>query len=242
VIGGDPVTDVALLKVNLTGLAPVRLGNSDKMTVGDQVAAIGNPLGELNNTLTVGYISAKERIVYIDRIPRLMLQTDASVSPGNSGGPLFNIYGEVIGVVSAKTVASGVEGIGFAIPINIAANIANELTKNGRITGRPLLGVTASDSDDGKPKGAFIAEVTTGGSADRGGIRQGDVILRFNGESIRSMAELLLAINNCRVGDTVQAVVWRDGREFEFSIQLDTERPPDPAPEEERVPLFPWGR
>jgi serine protease Do len=243
IAGGDSVTDVAVLKVDLDGLTPVRLGNSDGLMVGDKVAAIGNPLGELSNSLTVGYISATQRIVEIDRnVPRLMLQTDASVSPGNSGGPLFNIYGEVIGVVTAKTVASGVEGIGFAIPVNIAIAIADELLEHGEIFGRPILGVTASDSDNTvSPKGAYISEVTADGPADKGGIEQGDVITRLNGENVRSLAELLLSLNNCRVGSTVPVTVWRDGEELELSVKLDTERPKQQE-ETSRPPLIPWGR
>ncbi|MDR0325435.1 MAG: trypsin-like peptidase domain-containing protein [Oscillospiraceae bacterium] len=249
VVGGDAITDVAVLKIKASGLSPVRLGNSDNITVGDLVVAIGNPLGELANSLTVGYISAKVRYVYIDNVPRVMLQTDASVSPGNSGGPLFNTQGEVIGVVSAKTVASGVEGIGFAIPINIAVDIANELIQNGSISGRPLLGISGQDSSaiqDGKdyPKGVYVAEVTPGGSADKAGFEQGDVVTHFNGERINVFAELLIALYEQRVGNTVTITVWRGGRELTFTVTLDTERPVEQPeePEEQQRPTFPWGR
>lgn len=243
IIGSDFLTDIAVLKVNAEGLSPVRLGDSDKMAVGDQVVAIGNPLGELANSLTVGYISAKKRIVSIDSVPRLMLQTDASVSPGNSGGPLFNISGEVIGVVAAKTVSSGVEGIGFAIPINLAIDIAEELIQNGSIGGRPLLGITyqeVSAMTDGKefPKGVYVSEVTSGSAAAKAGIKQGDVITHFNGERITEGAELLIALNACRVGQTVPATVWRNGSEVPLTVTLETEKTSEQQPQ----PTFPWGR
>ncbi|MCL2002912.1 MAG: trypsin-like peptidase domain-containing protein [Oscillospiraceae bacterium] len=241
IVGGDPVTDVAVLKIDAPGLTPVRLGDSDALMVGDQVVAIGNPLGELSNSLTVGYISAKKRIVYIDGTPRLMLQTDASVSPGNSGGPLINLRGEVVGVVSAKTIASGVEGIGFAIPINIAADIAAELIQHGQIPARPLLGVTYQDAPpDGSkaPKGVYIAEVADGSPAAKAGVKPGDVILSFNGERTTGGAELLLALNALRVGAVAPITVYRNGEEITLTVTLDAER--DPAPPQR--PAIPWGR
>jgi serine protease Do len=138
IVGSDTDTDIAVLKICAAGLTPAVAGNSDNITVGDQVFAIGNPLGELPNSLSVGYISAKKRTVHIDGVPRLLLQTDTPVSPGSSGGPLFNVYGEVVGVVSAKTIASGVEGIGFAIPINIAICIADEIMQQTAPSGSGL--------------------------------------------------------------------------------------------------------
>ncbi|MDR0292953.1 MAG: trypsin-like peptidase domain-containing protein [Oscillospiraceae bacterium] len=248
IVGSDPITDIAVLKIDAAGLSPVRLGDSDRMVVGDMVVAIGNPLGELANSLTAGYISAKKRIVSIDNIPRVMLQTDASVSPGNSGGPLFNVFGEVIGVVSAKTVADGVEGIGFAIPVNIAVSIANELIQNGAIKGRPLLGIEyqeISSLQDGKdyPKGIYIAKVTAGSAAAKAGLKPGDVITVFNGEPVKEGAELLIALNMCRVGQTVPVTVWRNGTEISLSVVLDTEKTDDLSqPQQQQRPSFPWGR
>jgi serine protease Do len=173
-----------------------------------------------------------------------MIQTDASVSPGNSGGPLFDLRGEVIGVVSAKSIGSGVEGIGFAIPINAAVRIADELIRNGMISGRPLLGVSykdvsSLDERDDLPRGVYISEVTEGGAAAKGGILPGDIIISFNGVRVSGGAELLIALNECRVGDTVSVTVWRDGREHIFTVFLETERE---NPQPGNRPFFPWGR
>jgi serine protease Do len=148
----------------------------------------------------------------------------------------------VIGVVSAKTVGSGVEGIGFAIPINSAVGIADELIKSGEITGRPLLGITYQETPpDGTgdaPRGVYIAEVAAGGSAERGGMLPGDIVTSFNGERVTMGAELLIALNACRVGDEVQVVVWRGGTEHTLTITLDTARTDAQQPR----PAFPWGR
>lgn len=252
IIGSDAVTDIAVLKINTSGLNAVKIGDSDKLAVGDQVVAIGNPLGELANSLTVGYISAKKRIVSIDDIPRVMLQTDASVSPGNSGGPLFNLNGEVIGVVAAKTVSSGVEGIGFAIPINIAADIANQLIRDGRIVGRPLLGISyqeiSSLQNSGEyPEGVYVAAVNAGSAAEKAGIKQGDVITHFDGVRITEGAELQIEKNLCRVGDTITVIVWRNGTEVTLSVTFDTEMPEttidnSAEQEQQQSPFNPWGR
>jgi serine protease Do len=228
IIGSDPVIDVAVIRIKAEGLHAVKIGSSDAIMVGDQVVAIGNPLGELTNSLTVGYISGKMRTVYIEGAPHLMLQTDAAVSPGNSGGPLFNLYGEVIGVVTAKAVGSDVEGIGFAIPINSAARIAEELIEYGEITGRPLLGVTYRDviSDDGEdlPRGVFITEVAEDSPASRGGLLRDDIITVFNNKRVTGGAQLLLALNERRVGDVVTVTIVRGGEELELTVSLDTAR------------------
>ncbi len=249
IVGSDAMTDIAVLKIEAKGLTPVQIGNSDNMQVGDQVVAIGNPLGELANSLTVGYLSAKKRIISIDDTPRVMLQTDASVSPGNSGGPLFNIGGQVVGVVSAKTVADGVEGIGFAIPINLAADIANELIRDGEIKGRPQLGITyqeiaALQNAENYPKGIYVAEVTSGTAAETAGIEAGDVIIAIGDESIASGSELLIAKNLYRVGDTVSVTVWRNGSEVDLSVTFTHEMAIIEEEEEtEEFSYFnPWGR
>ncbi len=250
IIGSDAMTDIAVLKITANNLIPVQIGNSDTVEVGDQVVAIGNPLGELANSLTVGYLSAKKRIIMIDDTPRLMLQTDASVSPGNSGGPLFDTHGEAIGVISAKTVADGVEGIGFAIPINLAADIANELIENGEIKGRPQLGIkyqaiASLPNAADYPKGVYVAEVTDGTAAETAGIEVGDVIIAMNDEAITSDSELLILKNMCRVGDTVSLTVWRRGAEVKLSVTF-TDEMESVTTQQEEYPQFPfqnpWGR
>lgn len=251
IVGSDAKTDLAVLKVKASGLNPVKIGDSDSMAVGDLVVAIGNPLGELANSLTVGYLSAKKRIIFIDDTPRQMLQTDASVSPGNSGGPLFNSKGEVVGVVSAKTVAEGVEGIGFAIPVNLAVGIANDLIRDGAILGRPLLGISFSEisalqNAEDYPKGVYVALVNEGTAAETAGLKEGDVITAMNGERITSGSELQLMKDLYRVGDTVTLTVWRNGTESDLSVTFTQEMTETPVEEEpvEEWPygsFFPWG-
>ncbi|MDR1736055.1 MAG: S1C family serine protease [Oscillospiraceae bacterium] len=248
IIGGDMKTDIAVLKIDAEGLIPVQIGDSDSLKVGDQVVGIGNPLGELANSLTVGHLSAKKRIISIDDTPRQMLQIVASVSPGNSGGPLFNISGQVIGVVSAKTVADGVEGIGFAIPINLAADIANELIQNGKVTGRPLLGISYQelavlDNADDYPKGVYVAQVNPGSAAETAGLKDGDVITAFEGERITSGSGLLIAKDLCRVGDTVTVTVWRSGQEIDLLVTFTEEAEEVTEQPTNQNPYFnPWGR
>ena len=235
-VGGDEISDIAVLKIDAKGLKKVELGDSDSVSVGDQVVAIGNPLGELANTLTVGYVSAKERDINIDQYPRSMLQTDASVSPGNSGGPLFNIYGQVIGVVSAKTVASGVEGIGFAIPINEAADIATSLIEHGYVSGRPYVGIGYEEITQtisqfyNLPTGLYVTSVEPGSAAEAAGLAQGDVITKLDDYTIASAADMYAAKLEYKAGDTVTLTVVRGAEELKLTLTFGEQKPAEQTP------------
>lgn len=232
-IGGDSSNDIAVLKIESSELRPVTVGSSDALIVGDQVAAIGNPLGELASTLTVGYISAKERIVTTDGSQINMLQTDAAVNSGNSGGPLFNMKGEVIGITTAKysgTTSSGttIEGIGFAIPMDDVANMLEDLKQYGYVTGA-FLGVKVSDVDEsdaslyGLPMGALVHKVTAGSCADNGGIQTQDIIINLGGYDINNLNDLTRALRNFKAGDEITVTVHRasEGGEIILSVTLD---------------------
>ena len=230
-VGADDANDVALLKVEAENLRPVKLGSSSDLIVGDQVAAIGNPLGELTSTLTVGYISAKERDVTTDGFAINMLQTDAAINSGNSGGPLFNMRGEVIGITTAKysgTSSSGasIEGVGFAIPIDDVVDILTDLATYGQVTGG-YLGVMVSDMDPeaanyyGMPVGAYVKEVTPGYAAQKAGLRAKDIIVELGGYEVRNVNSLTRALRHFEAGDETTIVVYRGGQKVTLTIVLD---------------------
>lgn len=234
-VGGDESNDFAVLKINdseITDALPtVTLGDSDKLIVGDQVVAIGNPLGELTSTLTVGYISAKERDVSTSGVAINMLQTDAAINSGNSGGPLFNMKGEVIGITSAKysgTSSSGatIEGIGFAIPIDDVEGMLMDLMEYGYITGA-YLGVLVSDVNPdavqqyGVPMGAYVSEVTPGNCAEKAGMMAKDIITDVGGFKVEGLTDLTRALRNFKGGDTVEVTVYRSGQSVKLTVTLD---------------------
>ena len=236
VIGSDSLNDVALLKVEATGLPAVKLGSSDKLAIGDMVCAIGNPLGSLTATLTVGYVSGKDRQVTTDNTVISMLQTDAAINPGNSGGPLFNMYGEVVGITSAKysgTTSSGasIEGISFAIPIDDVMSIIDDLQEYGYVTGA-YLGVTVTDTDAaaaklyGMPTGAYVNSVEDGGAADRAGVQPKDIIIGLGDTDISNRTELTRVLRRFKAGDTTTITVIRSGERMTMDITLD-EKPRD---------------
>lgn len=230
-VGADEANDVALLKVETHGLRPVVIGSSSDLIVGDQVAAIGNPLGELTSTLTVGYISAMERDVTTDSFAINMIQTDAAINSGNSGGPLFNMRGEVVGITSAKysgTSSSGasIEGIGFAIPIDDVMDILSDLATYGYVTGG-YLGVMVSDMNPeaasyyGMPVGAYVQEVTFGFAAQKAGLRAKDIIVELGGYEVRNVNGLTRALRHFKAGDEVAVVVYRGGQKMTITVVLD---------------------
>ena len=230
-VGADDANDVALLKVEAENLRPVKLGSSSDLIVGDQVAAIGNPLGELTSTLTVGYISAKERDVTTDGFAINMLQTDAAINSGNSGGPLFNMRGEVIGITTAKysgTSSSGasIEGVGFAIPIDDVEDILTDLATYGQVTGG-YLGVMVSDVNAenanyfGLPVGAYVKEVTPGYAAQKAGLRAKDIIVELGGYEVRNVTSLTRALRHFKAGEETTIVVYRSGQRLTLTIVLD---------------------
>lgn len=234
--GKDATNDVAVLKIEGEDLPYVTLGSSDSLNIGDMVVAIGNPLGTLSATQTVGYVSGKNREVTTDNSVINMIQTDAVINPGNSGGPLFNMYGEVVGITTAKysgTTSSGasIEGIGFAIPIDDVMGIIDDLRDLGYVTGA-YLGITVMDTDKesvnmyGLPTGALVMEVVDGGSADRAGVQSKDIITGLGDYTISSMNELTRTLRKFEAGDTTTITVVRGGQEMTLSITLD-ERPKD---------------
>ncbi len=250
-VGFDQTNDVALLKVEAEGLRAVRLGSSDALIVGDQVVAIGNPLGELTSTLTVGYVSAKERDVTTSGNSINMIQTDAAINSGNSGGPLFNMNGEVVGITTAKysgTSSSGasIEGIGFAIPIDDVSMMFTDLIEYGYITSA-YLGVSVLNVNPttiayygvpaDAPKGTYVAEVVDGFCAKTAGVQAGDVIIHLGEYDVDGISELSRALRKLEAGQTTTIVVWRAGEEISFTITLD-EKPQEQA---EPEPTFPEG-
>jgi serine protease Do len=230
-VGADNANDVALLKVNTLHLRAVTLGSSADLMVGDQVAAIGNPLGELTSTMTVGYISAKERDITTEGFAINMLQTDAAINSGNSGGPLFNMRGEVIGITTAKysgtsTSGASIEGVGFAIPIDDVVDILYDLATYGYVTGG-YLGVVISDMKVeaanyyGLPVGAYVQEVYSGSAAEKAGILAKDIIVEVGGYDVGNVNDLTRALHHYKAGDEIKVVVYRGGREITLTVLLD---------------------
>ena len=230
-VGYDSANDIAVLKIEAQGLQPAVIGSSDDLIVGDQVAAIGNPLGELTSTLTVGYISAINRDITTEGTVINMLQTDAAINSGNSGGPLFNMKGEVIGITTAKysgTTPSGaaIEGIGFAIPIDDVIKKITDLQQYGYITGA-YLGVSVRDVDRdvaeyyGIPMGVYVADVVKGYCAYEAGVRAKDIIVALGDYEITCLNDLSKALGNYAGGDITTITVWRSGVEITLEITLD---------------------
>ena len=235
IIGGDSLSDVALLKIEAEGVSHVAVGDSDAIAVGEGCIAIGNPLGELTFTMTGGYVSALPREINISGKPISMFQTDAAINAGNSGGPLFDMAGNVIGITSAKIsgmAGSGamIEGVGFAIPINEALRVVYDLQEYGYVRGRAFLGVTVKELDAatadtyGLPVGPIVQSVVADSCADRAGIAVKDIILRFNGRMVQTYTQLMSALNKCSAGDEVTLHIYRAGAELDVTLTLD-ERP-----------------
>ena len=229
-IGSDESNDIAVLKIEAEGLVPVVLGSSDDLNVGDTVVAIGNPLGELTFSLTVGAVSAKDREVTLSSSVTMdLIQTDCAINSGNSGGALFNLYGEVIGITNAKysSNASGeasIDNIGFAIPVNDVMPIVESVIEKGYLS-TPYIGVSVSDVSAeaqayGIPAGAAIREVVADSPAAEAGIQSGDVITNFNGVEITGSTDLGDAVDTCQVGDTVQVAVYRQGASVELTLTV----------------------
>ena len=234
VIGYDSINDIALLKVEAKKLVAVELGSSNDLIVGDQVVAIGNPLGELTSTLTVGYVSAKERTVNTDGTIITMIQTDAAINSGNSGGPLFNMKGQVVGITTAKysgASSSGatIEGIGFAIPIDDVLEELEELRDFGYIKSA-YLGVMVQNMDAstaaiyGLPVGAYVVGVEEGYCAAKAGIQAKDIILAVGDEKVESISDLTRILRDYEPGDKAKLTIYRAGQYLTVSLVLD-ERP-----------------
>lgn len=232
VIGEDESSDVAVIKIDAQGLTPATIGNSDALKVGEQVLAVGNPLGELGGTVTGGMISALNRSVTIQGTNSVntmsLIQMDASVSPGNSGGGLFNMAGELVGIVNAKSSSSDAEGLGFSIPINDAVKVAQDLVEHGYVSGRPYLGISyyAVTSAQSAAQlgvnsyGVYIVTVEEGGPADKGGLKAGDRIVSMNGAEVMTSTDLTGALQLCNAGDTVEITVARSGQMRTCTVTL----------------------
>ena len=231
-IGGDEDYDIAVIKIEATDLPNVTLGNSDSLNVGDHVLAIGNPLGELGGTVTSGIVSALNRSVTIQGTSSTntmsLIQMDASVSSGNSGGGLFNMNGELIGLVNAKSSSSDAEGLGFAIPINDAIKVAQDLLENGYVSGRPYMGITYLAVTDAQTAaqlnvtayGVYVVDVAQGGPADKAGLKTGDRIVSIDGTEIAQKDDLGTLIQQHAAGDTLSITVAREGQMQTVSLTL----------------------
>ena len=237
-IGYEDNNDVALLKIDAEGLPAAKIGSSDDLIVGDQVVAIGNPLGELTNSLTVGYISAKDRDVTTDGTIINMLQTDAAINPGNSGGPLFNMKGEVIGITTAKysgTTSSGasIEGIGFAVPTDDVMDMIEELLEKGFISA-PYMGITINQQADGI--GVYVIGVDKGFPAEAAGMRAGDIIVGLGEYEVNSLSVLDKVLRNFNAGDTTSVFVYRNRQVLELTITFAEKNQPVAKPTSGEVP------
>ena len=232
VVGEDDTSDVAVLKIDATGLTPATVGDSDSLSVGDSVLAVGNPLGELGGTVTSGIVSALNRSVTIQGTSSTntmsLIQMDASVSPGNSGGGLFNMNGELIGLVNAKSSSSDAEGLGFAIPINDAIQVAQDLLENGYVSGRPYMGITYIAVTDAQTAaqlnvnayGVYVVDVVQGGPADKAGLKAGDRIVSIDGTEIAQKDDLGTLMQQHTAGDTLSITVARDGQMQTVALTL----------------------
>ncbi len=245
VVGRDPITDLAVLKIPKTGLKPAKLGDSSKIRVGETAIAIGNPF-RFSNTLTVGVISALNRSFRIESTSYVIegaIQTDAAINPGNSGGPLLNLKGEVIGINTAIfSTTQGFQGIGLAIPINTAKKVAEEIIKKGKVT-RAWLGITGTDFipspelNVSLKEGALVITVDprgpsygilrgTNGTLGEENFTLGDIIVEIDGKKIRNMDDVIKAVLSHRVGDKIKVKFYREGKFYEVEITLG-ERPKD---------------
>lgn len=234
IVGYDESNDVAVIKIDASGLNPVAFADSDSMSVGDTIYLVGNPLGELTYSMSSGIISATNRMIATDAATEInMFQVDAAVNEGNSGGPVYNQYGEVLGIVTAKYTDTGVEGLGFAIPINDVLDMVTQLIENGYITGQAQLGVTVQTVTSSfsqyfsVPDGAYVREVQSGSCAEKAGVLVSDIIVGVDDTTITSKEDLTSYLRQCEAGDTVTLKVHRSGQTIELSVTLDQKIPTD---------------
>ncbi|MBP3318873.1 MAG: trypsin-like peptidase domain-containing protein [Ruminiclostridium sp.] len=243
-IGGEEANDIAVIKIEAQDLTPVVIGKSGDMLVGEQVTAIGNPLGELTFSETTGIISAMDRTITMsDGRQMNMIQTDCAINSGNSGGPLFNSHGEVIGIVSAKYSSGGssssasVEGLGFAIPMDDVADMVNELITTGYVS-KPLLGIMVDDVAEevqayGVPAGAEVIVVTPGLAGEKAGLKEGDIITKIGDTKVTTANELISAKDTYAVGDKVELTVYRGGETLTVTVTLEESTPEKEALQEQ---------
>ena len=228
-IGADAISDIAVIRIEAKGLVPAEFGDSMNLQVGDEVAAIGNPLGEsFRNTLTDGIISAIERGMSYHGRTMTLLQTNTAINEGNSGGPLFNRYGQVIGITNMKMMSSysSIEGIGFAIPSATVCEVANALIRDGKVIGRPAIGITVGEIPEAAanryelPDGIYVSDVQEKSDAKKKGILAGDVITEVNGEPVTTTEDINRIKNTLQVGEEIHFTIWRNGELLEIAVEL----------------------
>ena len=233
IVGGDEEYDIAVIKIEGTNFQSVVLGDSSKLRIGEAIAAVGNPLGELTFSMSQGIVSCVDRAITVDKTPFNMIQVDCSISPGNSGGPLFNSYGEVVGIVSAKYSSysnTSVEGIGFAIPINDVIAMVKDIMTNGYITNKAYLGISAGTLTATMAqqyrydisKGVFVYSVEDGSAADKAGLKLGDVITKIGDKTITSYEDLVAAKKGYSAGDTATFTIYREGGTMTVELTFDS--------------------
>ena len=231
VVAADDASDVAILKIEATGLTAAPMGDSDALSVGEQTVVIGNPLGALGGSITTGILSASEREITINNEKMTLLQTDAAINPGNSGGGMFDAYGNLIGIVVAKSSGTTIEGLGFAIPINTVKDVYEQLIDNGYVTGRAVLGVTMTEQQavslgsSSSRAYVIVTAVSENSPAAEAGIQPGDIILSIDDQEVTSAASLKSYIRECSVGDSVQLVLLRGNNTVTVTATLAESRP-----------------
>ncbi len=266
IIGYDESNDLAVIKIDAKGLTPVVLGSSDELNVGDEVVAIGNPLGELTFSLTSGYVSALDReITLSSNVTMDLIQTDCAINSGNSGGPLFNMYGEVIGITNAKYSGNGssgeasIDNIGFAIPIDNVRSIFKSIIENGYVS-KPFIGVSVTDvsaetQSYGLPAGAAVKEIVEDSPAQKAGLEINDIITEVNGKEIKSSSDLVDTVKSASVGDVLKLKVYRQGKTIDVDITVsekiqsakqdeaedaESQATPEDGQQQEGQPSNPW--
>lgn len=234
VVGTDNENDIALLKIDASGLTPVVIGDSDDLVVGEEICTIGNPLGELTFSLSKGVVSALHRVIDMgDGYALNMFQMDAAVNSGNSGGPVFNSYGEVIGVTTAKYSDTGIEGLGFGLPINDVIAEVNDLKEYGYVRGRPYFGISVSTAttytdprfgDTYGVAGARVEAVDQASCAEKAGLKVGDIITKIDETEIKTYTDLVSAKSNYKAGDNAVLTVYRNGQTLTLNITFDEKK------------------
>lgn len=233
IVGKEDVNDLAVLKIEASGLQPAVLGDSDEMQVGDEIYVVGNPLGELEFSMSTGHVSALNRSITTEGASDIpMFQLDAAVNHGNSGGPVYNTRGEVVGIVTAKNSGSDVEGLGFAIPSSDAMRIAEDLVTKGYVTGKAYLGIWTDERYNAMvaqyynmPLGAYVADVSKGSAADKAGLTAGDIITALDDTAIQSPSELRSAIRQYNAGDSAELTYFHAGESRTVTIVFDERTP-----------------
>jgi len=219
----DADEDIAIIKIDASGLTPARVGDSDKLVVGEELVIVGNPLGELGGSVSNGIVSATEREIQVGGVTMHLIQTNAAVNPGNSGGGMFNMKGQLVGIVNAKSSGSGIEGLGFAIPINQALTVTEQLLTYGYVRGKPMIGVSFEDVSGSNyffyysvKAGVYVRSLTKGMNDDV--LKEGDRIIAVNGEEISSSEDIKAIIYASNIGDKLTFQLYRDNKLMEVEV------------------------